>query len=78
MSMMMSNMFTREMKNFIFPLMNNVVLQQGPRNKKLFQGVQEEFEDHYYNDITMIVLSNHFDGGYSNVYHLSNYLRILL
>ena len=67
MMMIMSNMSTREMKNFMFPSMNNIVLQQDPRNKKLFQGTEEGFTDQT-QDITMIALSNHFDpggGGYN-------------
>ena len=61
--MMISNMFTGEMKNFIFPSIINIVLPQDPSNKKLFQGVQEEFADQTQH-IAMILLSNHFDGGY--------------
>ena len=71
-------MSTGEMKNFMFPSMKNIVLQQDPKNKKLFQGIQEEFADQT-QDITVIALSNHFDGGYSKVYYLGyNLPKILL
>ena len=57
----MSNLSTGEMKKFMYRSMNNIVLQQDPRKKKLFQGVQEEFADET-QDITMIALSNHSYG----------------